>query len=98
MITVLRLLWILLTILWAGGWWALARRRRLISEKDVARAEQWHAATRDLPPNEDPLLVCADLALTEGHEPPTRGTRVRDNAGVQVRTTTAGQEGVESGP
>lgn len=98
MTIVLRLLWVVLAIVWAGGWWAVARRRRLISEKDLARAERWRNATRELSPAEDPLLVSADLALTEGCDAPTPRTRGRDAAGPQAPTTTEGQEGVESQP
>ncbi len=62
------LLWVVLAVVWGGGLWALARRRRSVTEQNLHRAEQWREASVRRPPHEDAIMVSLDIALRDGHD------------------------------
>ena len=63
-----RCVWILLAAAWGGGLWAVLRRRRHLTERDIRRAAAWRAAYRGGVPHDDPLVAALDCALREGCE------------------------------
>jgi hypothetical protein len=63
---ILRVLLIAVVVVWGSGLWVAARRRRLVTERDVRRSEAWHEATAGRAPHEDALLMSLDIALHEG--------------------------------
>jgi hypothetical protein len=59
----LRVAFIVVGALFASGVWVRRLRRRLLSERDYAKAERWSEGARDQGKADDPLLARLDVAL-----------------------------------